>query len=361
MRELRQPRSTVTAASAVPALTVAALMMGLLAWAQPAFAISIAPTGGFNSGVQAVDRLVDGHAHLSSVACPSATWCMVGAWGGTVVTYDGGTWGAPTTVFPHHEDVDGISCPTTTFCMAVSYLGGYSIFSGGTWSTPVTSPSGWGVTCPTTSFCLLEQGGFGDISAWDGKNWSLSFDTSADPNGSIGQTSSPLSCLPGDTKDCMYVDNHGYYTNYSGSWPAMALVPKSLGAAGAVSCSQEPMAGAVQGGRIYPVGATPTCTVVDATGHAFTFRSATWTAQGRVDRKASTPDLTGVSCVYARCAAVDQSRHVLYEDLFGGSGSWSRPFRLGAVGSPEDISCASLSFCVVVTASSTAVILDPSL
>ena len=75
---------------------------------------------------------------------------------------------------------------------------------------------------------------------------------------------------------------------------------------------------------------------------------------------ASTPDLTGVSCVYAaRGAAVDQSRHVLYQDLFG-FGSWSRPFRPGAVGTPDDISCTSLSFCVVVTVSTAAVILDPS-
>jgi hypothetical protein len=335
-------------------------MIGLLAWAQPAAAISIAPTGGFNSGVQAIVRHIDGSAHLSSVSCPTVTWCMAGAWGGTVVTYDSGTWGAPATVFPDHEDVDGISCPTTTFCMAVSYTGGYSIFSGGSWSAPVASPSGWGVTCPTTLACLLEQGGFGDISAWGSGTWSLSFDTSSDPNGAIGQTSAPLSCLPGNTKNCMYVDNDGYYTAYSGSWAAMQAIPKSAGAAGAVSCSEEPLRGAIQGGAVYPIGQTPTCTVVDATGHAFTLRGSTWTAQGLVDRKASSPDLTGVSCVYARCAAVDADRHVLYEDLFGGSGSWSRPFRLGPVGAPDDISCASLSFCVVVTAAGNAVILDPS-
>jgi len=339
----------------------ALLLAGLVISAVPAAAISIPPSGGNNSGLQAVDETIDGHAHLSSVSCPTSTWCMAGAYGGSVVTYNAGAWGPPTKVFTGlAKDVDGLSCPTTTFCMAISYIGGYSIFSGGKWSKPVASPSGWGVSCPTTSFCLVEEGGFGNIEAWDKGSWSLSFDTEDDPSGAMGQTSGPLSCVPGTANDCAYVDNSDYYTAYTGSWPALNVIPASAGAAGEVSCSEEPMAAVFENGHDYPYGQSPTCTFVDSTGHAFTLHGSKWTASGKVDKKVFTPNLVAVSCVYARCAAVDQSRHVLYQDLFsGGVSSWSQPFSLGTVGEPTDISCASLAFCVVVTASDNAVVLDP--
>jgi hypothetical protein len=244
--------------------------------------------------------------------------------------------------------------------MAVSYLGGYSTFAGGKWSKPVSSPAGWGVTCPTTSFCLVEEGGFGDIEAWDKGKWSLSFNTEDDPNGGMGQSSTPLSCVTGAGTGCVYVDNSEYYTADSGSWGAMKLIPTSTGSGTAVSCSEEPLFAVYQDHAIYPEGQGPTCTFVDSAGYAFTLHGSKWAASGEVDKKAVNPGLIAVSCVYGRCAAVDQSRNVLYQDLFSGpTGEWSPPFPLKAAGTPTAISCASLAACVVVTAAGNAVILDP--
>lgn len=341
-----------------------AAMLGVVAFlvapAVPAAAIAVPPSGGDNSGVQAIDKAVDGHAHLDAISCPTTTWCMAGSQGGTVVVDDAGFWGPATRIFSATDGLNGLSCPTATFCMAVSYLGGYSIFSSGKWSKPVASPAGWGVTCPTTSFCLVEEGGFADIEAWDKGKWSLSFDTEDDPNGGMGQSSTPLSCVTGTTAECAYVDNGEYYTAYNGSWGAMELIPTSAGNSAAVSCSEEPLAGVYEDRATFPVGKTPTCTFVDLGGYAFTLHGSKWTAEGEVDNGASTPGLVAVSCVYGRCAAVDQSRNVLYQDLFSGpTATWSQPFALKAAGVPTAISCASLASCVVVTAAGNAVILDP--
>lgn len=328
--------------------------------ALPAAAISIPPAGGHDSGVQAIDNSIDGHAELDAITCPTSAWCMAGTAGGSVLVYSAGTWSAPTRVFSRVDGLDGLSCPTTTFCMAVSYIGGYSTFSSGKWSKVVSSPAAWGVSCPTTSFCLAEEGGFGNIEAWDKGTWTLSFDTGDDSHGGMGQTSTPLSCVAGTSKDSAYVDNSDYYTTYSGSWPAMKLIPASTGGAGSVSCSEEPTGGVYQNHALYPVGQGPTCTFIDSAGYAFTLRGSKWTSEGEIDQKAGTPGLVAVSCVYARCAAVDQSRNVLYQDLFsGGVSGWSQPFALGVAGQPTAISCSSLASCVVVTARGNAVILDP--
>jgi hypothetical protein len=338
---------------------------GLMLSAAPASANEGPPPGGGdNSGVQVINVKVDGSVRLNVVSCPTPTWCAAGAADGKVVVYNTGTWSKPKRVFPVGDSVDGISCPTTTFCMAVSYLGGYSTLSKGAWSAPATlgGQIGLGVSCSTSTFCMVETDAWGNLEVWQKGSWSASFDGFDDAHGGLGQTSGPVSCVPGSTKSCMYADNVDYYTAYSGSWTKMTRIPSGAGSAGVVTCSNEPTAGVWQGRGIYPVGSTPLCTVVDSTGSAYSRHGSTWSAAGKIDKTATFPGLTGASCVYARCAAVDGSGNVLYENLFSGwSGSWSAPYSLGVKGLPTAISCASLSFCVAVTSSSEAAILDPSL
>lgn len=345
-------------------VSVVAPAAGLILSAAPAFAvIGPPPTGGTNSGVQTIDTNVDGTVRLDVVSCPTASWCVAGAADGKVVVYKSGSWAKPNRVFPSGDSVDGISCPTSTFCMAVSYLGGYSIFSKGSWSAPATigDQVGIGVSCPTTTFCMAETDAWGNLEVWQKGTWSASFDGFDDPHGGLGQTAGPVSCLPGSTSSCMYVNNSDYYTAYSGAWTKMAAVPTSTGFAAEVSCSDEPMAGVFENRGLYPVGSTTLCTVVDSTGYAFSRHGSKWAQAGRIDKTAKFPGFNGISCVYARCAAVDGSGNVLYENLFSGwTGSWSAPFALGTKGVPTDISCASLSFCIAVTSSSQAAILDPS-
>jgi hypothetical protein len=351
-------------ARAVASLSALALLaLCILVPAEPAWAKDVPePPGGGNSGVQVVDKDIDGGAMLTQVSCPTIDWCVAGAENGTVVTWSSGTWGAPTMVFKGPDgSIDGLSCPTVYFCMAVSDIGGYSIFSGGTWSAP-KKHTGWGVSCPTTSFCLEERSGFGNISAWDAGTWSLAYNTEF-RNGSSNESARPVSCLAGSTPTCMYVDQYDHYTVDNGHWShPMARIPGSSKNAGAVSCSAEPLGGLSQvSGPVLSVGRTPTCTVVDYAGYAFTWHGSSWTQSGEIDSAATNPHLNAVSCVYQRCAAVDQDGNVLYQDLVGTDvATWTKPFAMGAGGEPADISCASLSFCMVVTSGGNAALLNPS-
>ncbi len=62
---------------------------------------------------------------MTAVSCPTASWCVVGAKDGTVVTWSGGARGEPTKVFKGAGgSVDGVLCPTTSFCMAVTDVDG---------------------------------------------------------------------------------------------------------------------------------------------------------------------------------------------------------------------------------------------
>ena len=161
----------------------------------------------------------------------------------------------------------------------------------------------------------------------------------------------------------MYVDQYDHYTADNGHWSRPVVrIPGSSKSAGAVSCSAEPRGGVSQvGGPVLSVGRTPTCTVVDYAGYAFTWHGSSWTQYGEIDSAATDPHLGAVSCVYQRCAAVDQDGNVLYQDLVGTDvATWTKPFAMGAGGEPADISCASLSFCVVVTSADNAAFLNPS-
>jgi hypothetical protein len=161
----------------------------------------------------------------------------------------------------------------------------------------------------------------------------------------------------------MYVDQYDQYTSDNGYWSRpVRRIPGSSHSAGAVSCSAEPREGVSQGsGPVLSVGRTPTCTVVDYGGYAFTWSGSSWDQSGQIDGAATDPHLNAVSCVYQRCAAVDQDGNVLYQDLVGTDvATWSKPFAMGAGGEPADISCASLTFCMVVTSADNAAVLDPS-
>jgi hypothetical protein len=134
------------------------------------------------------------------------------------------------------------------------------------------------------------------------------------------------------------MDNHEYYTVDDGHWSRpLVAIPGGSGNAGGVSCSAEPLGRVSQPGvPLLSVGRAPTCTVVDYAGYAFTWHSSTWAPAGEIDASAPDPHLNAVSCVYQRCAAVDQDGNVLYQDLVGTDvATWTKPFAMGAGGNPR--------------------------
>jgi hypothetical protein len=201
-----------------------------------------------------------------------------------------------------------------------------------------------GVTCPTTTFCLAEVGG-GQIASWVKGTWST-----ANTATSLGQSTSPISCLLGDTDFCLAVNNYDNFTSFTaGSWSKIKTIPGSEDNQGSVSCwLVVPAMG-------FPAKGIPTCTVVDDGGYAFSWDGAHWDQYGDIDAAQTDNDLLAVSCTSGYCATIDASDHILWET----GGSWTKAFDMKLGGNPTDISCASRTFCLVVTANDDAGIIDP--
>ncbi|MGH9121539.1 MAG: hypothetical protein ACRDYC_06285, partial [Acidimicrobiales bacterium] len=55
---------------------------------------------------------------LTSVSCPTTTFCRAVDTRGRVFGYDGSSWSAGSTIDAGHV-LTSVSCPTTTYCVAV--------------------------------------------------------------------------------------------------------------------------------------------------------------------------------------------------------------------------------------------------
>jgi hypothetical protein len=90
------------------------------------------------------------HEGLTSVSCPSATFCAAVDYDGDALTYNGTSWSAPTHI---GGDEDGVSCPSATFCAAVGPE--YALtYNGTSWSAPTHIGGGLeSVSCPSTTLC----------------------------------------------------------------------------------------------------------------------------------------------------------------------------------------------------------------
>jgi len=366
------PSSTLSYLQTTPSITTGYLYGGTGAVGADV-ATEISAESNPSAGSGAVTD-IDGKTRINTVSCPTTTFCAAGDDNGDAILYDGSAWSAPTSVFPASDmGIQALSCATPSFCMAVSYLGGYSTFNGTTWSTPALPPSSvgnglWGVSCPTATWCMAETDDFGDLGLWQSGTWSKS-----GPGFSLGQSSSPVSCVALTHTYCVYVNNEDQSAYYNGtSWPKTATaIAGSAANAGAVSCT-----GPDSSPEAIPINPLPFCEAVDSGGFAFAFNGVTWTSDGGMIDTTSSPDLTGISCGQTLvaplaasagvsleiagassryCVAVDTVGDVVYRPATSG---WMAPAPMGA-GGATDVSCASSSFCVAVTVKGNAVVLSP--
>ena len=115
-----------------------------------------------------IDPAADG---LTSVSCPSQSFCLAFDDDGYYLTYNNGQWSEPMSVDPQVVGIgpvfgngnhnffsvpDSATCVSPSFCMAVDEEGDALIYNGQTWSGPAkVDPSNFtDVSCPTTSFCV---------------------------------------------------------------------------------------------------------------------------------------------------------------------------------------------------------------
>ena len=92
---------------------------------------------------------------LSSVSCPTASFCVAVDGYGNAFTYNGSTWSSPKSIDAGNT-LESVSCPTASFCAAVDYSGNAFTYNGSTWSSPKSIDAGvplYSVSCASASFC----------------------------------------------------------------------------------------------------------------------------------------------------------------------------------------------------------------
>ena len=143
------------------------------------------------------------------------------AWG-SALTYDGSSWSLPDSIDAYAGEMTSVSCPTASFCAAVDYGGNVLIYDGSSWSppdsidsavapdlrllpdgdllcrgrrgratfSPTTAARGrrpssidgentlTSVSCPTASFCgAVDE--VGNVLTYNGSSWSSPEDVDA--------------------------------------------------------------------------------------------------------------------------------------------------------------------------------------
>jgi hypothetical protein len=102
------------------------------------------------------------------VSCASEWFCMAVGSGmplppggdveeereGEAATYDGSSWSAPVKI-DSSAGLSSVSCPSASFCAAVDFRGNALTYNGSSWSAPVhiAGSSLRSVSCPSASFC----------------------------------------------------------------------------------------------------------------------------------------------------------------------------------------------------------------
>jgi hypothetical protein len=75
---------------------------------------------------------------------------------GQVLQWNGQMWSPPAPLGPTGTALTSVTCPTTTFCVAVDKVGGIEQWNAGSWSRSVADRSVplTGVSCAGGAFCV---------------------------------------------------------------------------------------------------------------------------------------------------------------------------------------------------------------
>jgi hypothetical protein len=189
-------------------------------------------------------------AHLTSVSCATATFCMAT---GNMHAYkfSGGSWARGVLVERTNKLVS-ISCPSATFCAVVDSAGNAFTYAGNSWSAPrrLSSTAMTGVSCPTASFCMASS--TATLDAYSGSGWSPSGPLVTADGGPVHLTS--VSCATASS--CVATGNADGYAYSNGSW-ARGVVVHHSNKLTSVSCaSADFCVAADSGGNVYTYSAT---------------------------------------------------------------------------------------------------------
>lgn len=271
-------------------------------------------------------------------------------------------WTVPASVDPLEGQLTSVSCPSTTFCMAVDRTGHAVSWNGARWSTPaLVDPDGYYdlVECASAAFCIAFGGGTEVM--YTGKRWGIPRWLGFAPE------QNQLSCV--SATYCVGVDDTGSSSTWDGHrWSTPTLITPGAFGLTSVSCPSTAFCAATdsQGviwylrnahwtqGSTTVTGAsqvscaTATFCVAAASRGASRFDGHSWTAPAPI---ANGQYPTQVSCLSASfCMAVT----TIGQAVRWNGTTWSGATAIGPHPNPLLVSCASATFCVAINLTSAA-------
>ena len=267
------------------------------------------------SPAQRIDKI----SGLTSVSCPTSSFCKAADGDGNVYTYSGGSWSAAKPV-AGGDDLVSISCPTTSFCAAITSGDTAYIYSGGAWTASNLTVAGGGsahltsVSCPAAGFCIAT--GDWDSYTYSGGTWA--------PGQQVQDSHDFTSISCPTTSFCRAADGGGnVYTYSGGTWSAAKPVAGGDGLT-TISCPT-----------------TSFCAAVTSGDTPYVYSGGAWTAGNLIPAGGGSAHLTSVSCPSAGfCIATGDWDSYTYS-----GGTWAPGQQVQDSDYFTSISCPTTSFC----------------
>jgi hypothetical protein len=291
--------------------------------------------------------------HPSSVACPTATFCVVADLGGDVVTKTSGKWSAP--VHLDASPLVSVSCASATLCVAVDGAGNAFSFDGASWTeeSAVDSVAFTSVSCVPSSTTCVAVDVAGDALTFRAGSWSAPVSARSFPLTAVSCASSSF---------CVAVDVAGFAHVFDGTWENEtslgASVLTSVACASTTYCvvggddgrlyryvsgAWDSQAGVIAGGVASVACASSSrCMAVGENASAGGSIDARWVGSGHV--------FTGDGAVAMSCAPLGTCTAVSYDgNATVRTTKWGTPFSIDArPGNVTSVGCGSTSFCMAV-------------
>ncbi len=109
----------------------------------------------------------------TSVSCASSQFCVAADSAGFIDTFNGSHWSLSLLDGEATDDADemSVSCPTTSFCAAVDTDGSEWIRTHGTWTGGPSANALYSLWCASPTFCVAGSNN-GQGVTWNGSSWS---------------------------------------------------------------------------------------------------------------------------------------------------------------------------------------------
>jgi Bacterial Ig domain len=231
-----------------------------------------------------------------AVSCASASFCVTVGAQGTAVTYNGVSWSAPVDI-DGNADLTTVSCPTVSFCLAAGTTFGVVntpsavTYNGTSWSAPIAAPPGRGLSCASTSFCVIADLGDGA--------WAYDGDTSSEIPiaGTIASpTYEPQSVSCATATFCVAGLDSGIASIYNGTSWSPSDIDGTI-RIDSVSCPSVNF-----------------CVAFDDKGDALTYNGTSWSDPAHVSGVATFPSVSCPSVTF--CVVADGGGNVaIYSTL----------------------------------------------